>query len=588
MEVVEESIEKKTSNTPVDPNVLTFIRQSDATFRNGFESEEMKEAFISSVFDYIQGYEKKLSYMKSCSFIMDSFIQYASGSHIAKFFKEISEEFLEFSDCQCSCHVLEKALNRYVILLNKGKIKKKDKKSIAENLIGWSQKIASDRETMSGFISGSYTSHVARSYFQALAGIYFPSETDEKNMMYKQNISKKEVVVPEENLNKKLLKLFKNISIGLCTFDRKASIEMITNASGSPFFACLLKIARLRSMKILNLLSCWIVSPANAMESNSTQVVLLCKDKQASRVMETIFSVGSKQACLHVYNIMIEEEELMKLVLHPSANFVVQRMISCRFLQYKERFSKLFSLLCSNLNILYQNEKMGVVLKLAEQCLVRSEYQKELISSLMDFYECDQSENLLYLVATNKKFSQCKSALQYSEQSNQRQAKVTYHGSVLIQALLKFDDIEFLLSGFLKLSTNHIMSFVSCGPGSHIIDSFFKLENIQLDEKIKLLEHILNTCIIQMACDKYGSRIVENIWKLFNVDIRNRLCEALCEDSSKVASDRFGRHIFYKFSLRLFQNGNFEKWQSMMTDLPNNKRKHSHVNTNGAKKMKKK
>ena len=27
---------------------------------------------------------------------------------------------------------------------------------------------------------------------------------------------------------------------------------------------------------------------------------------------------------------------------------------------------------------------MGVVLKLAEQCLVRSEYQKELISSLMD------------------------------------------------------------------------------------------------------------------------------------------------------------------------------------------------------------
>ena len=43
---------------------------------------------------------------------------------------------------------------------------------------------------MSGFICGSYTSHVARSYFQALAGIYFPSETDEKNMMYKQNICK--------------------------------------------------------------------------------------------------------------------------------------------------------------------------------------------------------------------------------------------------------------------------------------------------------------------------------------------------------------------------------------------------------------
>ena len=69
-------------------------------------------------------------------------------------------------------------------------ILEKDKKSIAENLIGWSQKIASDRETMSGFICGSYTSHVARSYFQALAGIYFPSETDEKNMMYKQNICK--------------------------------------------------------------------------------------------------------------------------------------------------------------------------------------------------------------------------------------------------------------------------------------------------------------------------------------------------------------------------------------------------------------
>merc|ERR1711931_305817 len=95
-------------------------------------------------------------------------------------------------------------------------------------------------------------------------------------------------------------------------------------------------------------------------------------------------------------------------------------------------------------------------------------------------------------VATNKKFSQCKSALEYSERSNQRQAKVSYHGSVLIQAMLKFDDIEFLLDGFLNLSTNHIMSFVSCAPGSHIIDSFFKLENIQLEDKIKLLEHLLN------------------------------------------------------------------------------------------------
>ena len=67
----------------------------------------------------------------------------------------------------------------------------------------------------------------------------------------------------------------------------------------------------------------------------------------------------------------------------------------------------------------------------------------------------------------------------------------------MIQALLKFDDIEFLLSGFLKLSTNHIMSFVSCGPGSHIIDSFFKLENIQLGDKIKLLEHILNVSYVE-------------------------------------------------------------------------------------------
>ena len=83
---VEKSVDN-TSSTSVDPNILMFIRQADATFRNGFENEKMKESFISSFFDEIQGCQKKLSYMKSSSFIMDSFIQHASGAHIAKFFK---------------------------------------------------------------------------------------------------------------------------------------------------------------------------------------------------------------------------------------------------------------------------------------------------------------------------------------------------------------------------------------------------------------------------------------------------------------------------------------------------------------------
>jgi len=70
-------MDKKSS---VDPSLVPYLRQADATFQNGFDDDQMRTLFIDNVFEEIKGYEIKLSVMKSSSFIIEQFVEAASAS----------------------------------------------------------------------------------------------------------------------------------------------------------------------------------------------------------------------------------------------------------------------------------------------------------------------------------------------------------------------------------------------------------------------------------------------------------------------------------------------------------------------------
>ena len=89
MNVKKVNSEKKDDDEQVviSSGTTQYLREADAIFRNGFESEEMKETYLDSVFEMLAGKIKKLSYMKSGSFIMDNFISCSNAGHLLQFFQ---------------------------------------------------------------------------------------------------------------------------------------------------------------------------------------------------------------------------------------------------------------------------------------------------------------------------------------------------------------------------------------------------------------------------------------------------------------------------------------------------------------------
>lgn len=573
----EQFVSNKSSDQQIDPKVLLYLRQADATFRNGFDDDEMKNTFLQNVFEEIVGNQKKLSYMKSSSFIMDNFMAFAKPQHLLNFFEEVSEDILEFSDGQCSCHVLQKALERYITLVSKGNMPESCHSEIRKHLVKWSKQLK-DPQLLSDFVCGGYSTHVARSYFQALAGVVLPTTTKNINNKTATETESKEIVLSDKQVDTKLLKCFKNLVGVICSWDRKMSIETFTDVSGSPFVSTVLKVSRLRSIKTLNSLCAFIVTPASALANNNKQLVLVCKDKLGSHIMETLFEVGSKEACLQLYDVITNDDDtFMQLVLHSNANFVIQRMLSCRFLQFKERFSKMYKLVSEAIPVIYGSHKMGVIQKLAEQCLIKKTYQKKLYKSLLKLFECEDEDichHFVYFTATSSTYPQCKKALDNHQSTRQ----VTYHGSLLVQALLKFDESDSqVVEGLMRLSKEQVLGFIKSAPGSHMIDEFFNCDNVQHTRKQQFLNFVLQSCVCEFACDKYGSRIVENLFKSSPLNKKLQIVEALAEHADVIGNDRFGRHIHRNLAVRMFVSRP-DQWRELQQTEQRKKRNHMNGN----------
>jgi len=564
MNVKKVNSEKKDDDEQVviSSGTTQYLREADAIFRNGFESEEMKETYLDSVFEMLAGKIKKLSYMKSGSFIMDNFISCSNAGHLLQFFQEITDDVLEFSGSQCSCHVLQKALKRYIEVLHKEGIEDEEvHKKIRKCFKKWSKVFAPDETALVNFMCESYSTHVARAYFQALVGVSLKEDTSKQMNEFIKKESE-EMIVDESKVQSGLVSIFRSLVSDICSVDRKTGMETFTDPCGSPTFSILLKLARIRSIKALNMLCEFVVSPDDGVREdlNAKQLVLLCKDKLSSRVMESVFDVGSKDACLKLFKIMIEDtDDFLKLVLHPAANFIIQRMFSCKFLQKEERFSCLYEVITSNIEKIYEDHKMGVIQKLAEQCAKKPEYQEKLVKCLVQLFGCDEEQKYLsYLIATSSTYLSCKATLE----SNKSTRQVTYHGSMLLQALLEFKETEVFVKGLLELTKKQILTFISSSSGSHLVDAFYKSENVAEEHKAEFLKFWLNGCICEIACDKYGSRVIENLWKVSDLTRKSAIVEALSASSDVLSGDRFGRHMHRNFNVRMFVSRP-EKWREI-------------------------
>uniref|UniRef100_A0A8C4PXS9 NOP9 nucleolar protein n=1 Tax=Eptatretus burgeri TaxID=7764 RepID=A0A8C4PXS9_EPTBU len=229
------------------------------------------------------------------------------------------------------------------------------------------------------------------------------------------------------------------------------------------------------------------------------------KDRTSSHVIEHLIEVADDEQLKILYKHHMRGN-VPALALHPTANYTVQRFIG----KCSER--QLFKELVPWLEAVLAQGHMGIVTSLAEAVVRLQKRQDQLLETLL------------------------KVCFPYGTYHD-----VTYHGSVLVQNLLRFQDPALIVNGLLSLKPSLLLSLSCSQFGSRVVDVFFRSPTVssQFHEEFLTILKVL----FSMACTKHGSRVIDGIWTSVSLPQKQAMAQELALKHSELRQNQFGKHV---------------------------------------------
>ena len=119
---------------------------------------------------------------------------------------------------------------------------------------------------------------------------------------------------------------------------------------------------------------------------------------------------------------------------------------------------------------------------------------------------------------------------------------INYHGASILKHCFKFKKSKILVKSFLKFVTEELV-IIACNPyGSFAFESFYESQHIQVKNKMNLTKSLISSLYI-LASDKFGSRVVDALWKAADNDTQLKIKNRLNEFRFQLKSNLYGRII---------------------------------------------
>lgn len=542
-------------------SMMSYLRQADATFQNGFESEQMKQVFLRNTFDGISGSEVSFCMQKSFSFVLEQMIQQSDFEIVLKFYMALKNNWSQLARSASGCHVLQCTSLRLVSTLPNSQTLSSDNRGKLLELI---DVVEISVESICSLMTDPYATHAYRSHLQMLGGIVLSNP--------KLNSKAQELKLPKDKVPKEYLKSLQAICRCFSEIDKKKFVTYLSDVHAGPCISCLLEIICKRDLpKTLHRLSKKIISCSEG-DASKTTLLLLIKDKLASRVIEAMLQFGADDYKKEIVDLLFEDSKrFFDLCAHPAANFVIQRLINSA--QNEQDFNKIFGFILNGLEDVLAGQNYGIVQKLSEQCLKFTACQRLLWDKILEAFHCKDADERAFIVLF---LSSLKTSDAYYKTKDRGEKfiplleRVEYHGSFLLQTLLKFQNVGLIVKSMCEIPVENIV-FLSCdGSGSHFIDAFFASDKVKQKKKKQLIEKI-GERFSTLSCDKYGSRVLENIWKLSDIVIKRTIASILVKNSDQLTANNYGKFILKKFDIKKFET-RLEDWEQFQKTR-SNKRK---------------
>ncbi|XP_076847503.1 nucleolar protein 9 [Brachyhypopomus gauderio] len=556
----------------LDAMSVGYFRRVSDRLNEEFPDDEERALFVENVLTEVKGKAGLIATDMTGSLTFQKLLSLADpaqvGSMLAELGGETGSEFKSISCDRCGGHVIESAIKQVARCTEGSTSKEKSSTSDEQEEAGADSCEMLEaqvlrlcevvKENIVDFIKHPHGSHVLRTLIHVLSGCSVKEQSDAPpaKKQKRQEPEFTDYDAPTSfwwELKYLSDALMENVNV--CA----------THPIASTVLQTLLVVCHRKRPVLGKKLNKGIMGYLTSLSSapGISPLLVFLKDKCCSRLLQTVFQFSQKSLLRDTYKNHLKNQ-LMPLALHNFANYPVQTLTAAST-NYKV-FLKVFDELADGLEAILAAGHMGVMVQLVESCVQREERQAVMLQRLLQAFHCSEPATrhlsclplflslLTYEVYYNSETAEGDTAIK-------RPLSVCYHGSCLVQALACFKDRSVLMNSLHSLSPAELLTLGTHQMGSHALQGLITLSSDKGKTKIfRKLEGIYT----QLACSKYGSRLLEAVWNSATISQRQSIAEQLVPHEPQLRSDQFARHVWAKFGLTHFQKRR-GAWQELQS-----------------------
>ncbi|XP_010887294.2 nucleolar protein 9 isoform X2 [Esox lucius] len=542
----------------LDALSVGYFRRVGERLSEGFTEDEERVLFVENVLAEVKGQAALVAMDVTGSVTLQRLLPLASLSQVGEVLAELGGESgsaLKTVSCdKCGGHVVESALRQMPRWREKSPLEDQSAttEGEAEDCGVLEPQVLSLCRVMKDhcaeFIRHTHGSHVARTLIHVLAGCLGPARSDTARPGVKDRNVPTQLTYFEvptsfwwelKHLSTSLME-----HVNVCVTDPVAS-AVLQN---------MLMVCHRGRPKLCKQLTRGIVGYLTSLSSapGVSPLLVFLKDAACSRLIETVIQLSHKALLRDLYKNHLKGQ-LVNLAIHPIANFPIQRLTAASA-SYK-MFLKVFDELTEGLEAILAAGHMGVIVQLTDSCAEWEEKQGEMMQSLLRAFHCAEPASRhtaclpLFLSLLTHDVYYCSETTEGDTLTERPLSSICYHGSRLVQSLAKFKDRSLLLNSLRSLTPADHLTLGTDQTGSHVLQL---LVTSSSDKGRGKILRRLEGQYVQMACSRYGSRVLEAIWTSATVPQRQSIAKELVSCENQLRSDQFARHIWAKFALTHF------------------------------------
>lgn len=571
--------QRNPGNSNLDQDTYQYMIRILELIRNNSPASEERTMLAQNVYQEIAGREIDCACNQVGSLVLDLLLRHADLEAIQRLTRAFESSLRRLSSDRFASHILQKILtvcadrgNRAATSSAKSAgetstneesadaavdVKPSEAQSYNDIVLKLSRYVLNNSEE---FVFDTYANHVLRTVIECLAGL-----------IEEPNEGKKKSTMPDLARRRPVVQDYRDLLIQSCDRLQKwpqfcqFGREQLT----SGLVQCVLYSLKDVDSDLLKTVIKKITRKCFKTEDGE-KLPSIFDSQYSVRILEACLAVAQPETFKKLYENFFAEN-LAHLCSTRDTNFSVQKLLD--YCVTNEIFEEIFDKVSEHFPKILKQGFTGILVSIGNACLRLQAKQGPFVNAMTELLKCDAATDsqaqLVRCMVTLKKPSQLK------VESDGPQPPLHLHGSLIIQAILKFNKPIKVVNSLLEMNNEELLQLLGDPKGSRILDAFMDSKYVGEKSREKLCRKLYGTWA-ELAKSTHGSRCVDKMWAWAQMNKKILIMEELAAAGQSLGSTKSGRIISAKLNVPLFardkkewsqSQGKEEKTKAMFADI---------------------